>query len=205
MRTNFTIYLDFCSWFSSSWSSRAVRYSTGKCWIVSISEFMVSLLPVQISPPSLHRFHLSKGCTLYTVYTYLKCNFEIPNGFLYYGNDFEISKLTRLHFKCVCVHPLLKWDLQWWGDIWTGFKRILCILWTFYYSSKTLFVFYRSVLSWYIFNYVLKIIIGGGEVFSSLADQPFTFSPIPSFISIPNWILMNSFQLCYISPTRLWW
>ena len=31
-------------------------------------------------------------------------NFKIPNGFLYYyGNDFGISKLTRLHFKRVYV------------------------------------------------------------------------------------------------------
>ena len=72
-----------------------------KCWIVSISEFMVSLLPVQISPPSMHRFHMSKGCTLYSVYTYLKCNFEIPNGFLYYGNDFGVPKLARSHLKSV--------------------------------------------------------------------------------------------------------
>ena len=49
-------------------------------------------------------------------HTHLKCsnlvNFEIPNGFLYYGNDFGISKLTRLYyFKCVTLHPLFKWNL----------------------------------------------------------------------------------------------
>ena len=40
------------------------------------------------------------------IHTHLKCNlvnFEIPNRFLYYGNDFNISKLTRLHFKWVCT------------------------------------------------------------------------------------------------------
>ena len=48
------------------------------------------------------------------VHTRLKCNlvnFEIPNGFLYYGNNFGIWKLTKLHFKWVCVHPSFKWDL----------------------------------------------------------------------------------------------
>ena len=44
---------------------------------------------------------LNKGC-MYNLHTHLKCylvNFEIPNGFLYYRNDFGISKVTRLHFK----------------------------------------------------------------------------------------------------------
>ena len=56
---------------------------------------------------TMHRFHLNKGC-YGMLHTPLKCNlvnFDIPNGFLYYGNPFGISKLTRLHFKGVCNIP----------------------------------------------------------------------------------------------------
>ena len=56
---------------------------------------------------TLHRSYLNKGC-YGMLHTPLKCNlvnFDIPNGFLYYGNPFGISKLTRLHFKGVCNIP----------------------------------------------------------------------------------------------------
>ena len=62
---------------------------------------------VDIFTRTLHRSHLNKGCYC-MLHTPLKCNhvnFDIPNEFLYYGNPFGISKLTRLHFKGVCNIP----------------------------------------------------------------------------------------------------
>ena len=42
---------------------------------------------------------------LYTCLKYNLVYFVIPpNGFMYYGNNFWISKLTRLHFKQVCKY-----------------------------------------------------------------------------------------------------
>ena len=58
---------------------------------------------VPFHPFDPHEIHLNEGHTS-AVIAHLKCNlvnFEIPNRFLYYGNDFGISKLTRLHFKWV--------------------------------------------------------------------------------------------------------
>ena len=51
----------------------------------------------------IHRIHLNKGC-IYSVCRHLKCNlvnFEVLNIFLNYWNEFRISKLTRLYFKCL--------------------------------------------------------------------------------------------------------
>merc|ERR1712218_696087 len=63
--------------------------------------------PLPIFTQTLHRSHLNKGCygMLHTILKSNLVNFDIPNGFLYYGNPFGISKLTRLHFKGVCNIP----------------------------------------------------------------------------------------------------
>ena len=66
-----------------------------------------SLKPREFSFEFINRSHLNKVC-YGMLHTPLKCNlvnFDIPNGFLYYGNPFGISKLTRLHFKGVCNIP----------------------------------------------------------------------------------------------------
>ena len=60
----------------------------------------------------IHEIHLNEGHS--AVITHLKCylvNFDIPFWFLYYGNDFGISKLTRLHFKWIitALCPSFKW------------------------------------------------------------------------------------------------
>ena len=59
---------------------------------------------------------------MYIVHACLNCNlanFDIPNGFLHYGNNFGISKLTRLHFKWVCTSFIQVRSVQRQGKIWT--------------------------------------------------------------------------------------
>ena len=72
-------------------------------WIVSVLQVcnIIPICIVQILPCRCIDLTWIKD-----VQIHLKCNivnFEIVNGFLYYGNNFGISKLTRLHFKWLCT------------------------------------------------------------------------------------------------------
>ena len=66
-------------------------------------------------------------------HTCLKCNivnFEIPNRFLYYGNEFGIPKLTRLHFKWACSRSRLP------------FKKVRSMQQQTWYSYLFIFIYY---------------------------------------------------------------
>ena len=62
---------------------------------ITVILFLIPLLALYSRTQQ--RSHLNKGC-YGMLHTLLKCNlinFDIPSGFLYYGNPFGMSKLTR--------------------------------------------------------------------------------------------------------------
>merc|ERR1712080_716315 len=72
-------------------------------------------------------------------------------------------------------------------------------------SSSSSFLAPRSPSSWSTFNFVARIIDGGGGHLWCPVDRPYTWQPTVFSTLSPSWKLTNSSRPCCISPTQQLW
>ena len=121
IKHGFSSFSPKCWWFFQVELTECFKHEQCRLWQ---KPFITGLL---------HLSQFLKGTLLLLEHTRLKCNlvnFEIPNRFLYYGNEFGIPKLTRLHFKWACSRSRLP------------FKKVRSMQQQTWYSYLFIFIYY---------------------------------------------------------------
>ena len=94
------------------------------------------------------------------VHTHMKCNlvnFKIPKLFPYMQNrnPFQISKLTRLHFKPICTSFIQVRSLQRWRKFWTRCKGTIYNVQKSKLSKLSFEITARTTAAWNV-DFVLE-------------------------------------------------